>query len=238
MQIVFVTQDLSQIAAFARMLVETTFHHTKLSKVGAGGSYRVDVFHGPVTGAVPSVQNRINEVFGKYNPRNFKLYKSHTMSESRKSGADERALDKRANFWRRWQVWAGLGFVAVSATWGVTTLASIFGTEETVETSVASSTVSPDPKAASSSGSAQRYSAPVSGPVHKPDVIKSTRKAGDFRVVGSIVVESGGEGESVALVSDGKRTIPVPYSQCQEQRDGDLVCNFDGQRFGMFGPRE
>jgi len=95
-EIVFVTQDLSQIANFARSLVETTFRVTKLSKVGLDKRFRVDVYFGPVTGASPPVSKREREIQGKFKPEIYKLYKSHTKSVTGKAGNETR-IDKRFN---------------------------------------------------------------------------------------------------------------------------------------------
>jgi len=108
MQIVLLTQDLAQIGAFARQLVENTFHHTKLTHVGTSGSYRIDVYQGPVSGPNPPRQSRLREIFGRYDPAIFKLYVSHTMSRSESAGANETSVDARANVWKRPGIWVGL----------------------------------------------------------------------------------------------------------------------------------
>jgi len=96
-QIVLVTQDLAQIAAFARQLVEQTFRTVKLSSVGIRGGYRLDVFNGPISGPNPPLGGRLREIYGRYRPDVWRFYQSHTMSESGSSGADERAVDRRGN---------------------------------------------------------------------------------------------------------------------------------------------
>ncbi len=119
MQIVLVTQDLAQVSAFARQLVETTFHHSKLTAVGLDSSFRIDVYHGPVSGPNPPRQSRLREVFGRFDPAIFKLYKSHTLSQSAVAGANEKAVDARMNVWRRPVIWLGLAGVLVAIVWGV-----------------------------------------------------------------------------------------------------------------------
>jgi zona occludens toxin (predicted ATPase) len=99
-QIVFVVQDLANIGAFARRLVETTFVTTKLGHVGLSNSYRVDIFHGAVTGATPPVGNRLRFITGMYRKEIFALYKSQTMSEATSHGSEAK-IDKRANIWKR-----------------------------------------------------------------------------------------------------------------------------------------
>lgn len=95
-EIYFVTQDLSQISAFARALIENTFLVSKLSALGMTKSYRVDVFLGAVTGCSPPVSKRQQEIFGKYKKEIFEVYKSHTKSETGEAGNEERT-DKRFN---------------------------------------------------------------------------------------------------------------------------------------------
>lgn len=95
-EIIFVTQDLSQIANFARSLVETTFRVTKLSKIGMDKKFRVDVYFGPVTGASPPISKRDREIYGNFKKDVYALYKSHTKSVTGEAG-DEKRIDKRYN---------------------------------------------------------------------------------------------------------------------------------------------
>ena len=95
-EIILVTQDLSQIASFARVLVETTYRAEKLSRVGQNKKFRIDVYHGPITGAHPPKNKRDSQMFGKYKPAIYELYSSHTMSKTGLAG-DESKTDKRSN---------------------------------------------------------------------------------------------------------------------------------------------
>ncbi|PCI47124.1 MAG: hypothetical protein COA68_06480 [Oceanobacter sp.] len=95
-EIIFVTQDLSQIANFARTLVETTFRVTKLSKIGMDNRFRVDVYFGPVTGASPPISKRDREIHGKFTKKTYSLYQSHTKSVSGEAG-NEKRVDGRFN---------------------------------------------------------------------------------------------------------------------------------------------
>lgn len=129
MQIVFVTQDLAQIGAFARQLVEQTFLHTKLGHLGASGSFRVRIFHGPVTGANPGKGSEIRMILGKYRPEIYRLYKSHTMSQSSSEGADESVVDKRGNIWRRPGIWIAAVICVIALGWAVYALKGVFGSD-------------------------------------------------------------------------------------------------------------
>lgn len=98
-RVVFVTQDLSQIAAFARDLVVMTYRTTKLDAVGASGRFRVDIYNGAVTGQRPSKVNFVRATFDKYEPDIYKFYKSSTKSKTGDVGDESRA-DNRASVWR------------------------------------------------------------------------------------------------------------------------------------------
>lgn len=106
-EIVLCTQDLAQVAAFVRNLVETTYRVTKLSKTGLSKSYRVDVYSGPVAGSNPPLSKREREIFGKFDKSVFALYKSHTKSDS--GPGDESRADGRYNILK------GAGFKAILA---------------------------------------------------------------------------------------------------------------------------
>lgn len=109
-EIVLVTQDLSQVASFARTLVENTFRVTKLSNLGLNRGYRVDVYFGCVTGAKPNPKNREREIFGKFSKDVYKYYKSHTKSQTGEAG-DETRTDKRFNILGGLSIKFGLIFI-------------------------------------------------------------------------------------------------------------------------------
>lgn len=98
-EIVLVTQDLAQIANFARNLVETTFRVVKLSKVGFDKKFRVDVYSGPVTGPNPPISRRDSEIHGTFHAKVYELYQSHTKSKTGLAG-DETRIDKRFSVFR------------------------------------------------------------------------------------------------------------------------------------------
>jgi zona occludens toxin len=95
-EIIFVTQDLSQVASFARNLVETTYRVTKLSKIGASKRFRIDIYFGPVTGVTPPKSKKDKEIYGKFKKSTYDLYQSHTKSETGEAG-DESRIDNRFN---------------------------------------------------------------------------------------------------------------------------------------------
>lgn len=94
--IVLVTQDLAQIAAFARNLVETTFRVKQLTSVGLKRNFRVDVYSFPVTGPAPNTRKRDRAIQGVYSKSVYRFYKSQTKSAAKFHGK-EITTDKRAN---------------------------------------------------------------------------------------------------------------------------------------------
>lgn len=100
--IVIVTQDLAQIAAFARQLVEQTFITVKLTVVGLSKKFRTDVYMGHPTGLNPPEAQRVRQIFGRYRPQVYQYYTSHTMSEAGEgTAANEASLDDRGNALKR-----------------------------------------------------------------------------------------------------------------------------------------
>lgn len=235
MQIVFVTQDLAQLAAFARQLVEQTFHHTKLAHLGMRGTYRIDVFHGAVTGAVPPVNNRLRESFGKYSPKVFKYYKSHTMSDSAKSGANERPIDTRGNaLMKPWLIGGGALLVVGAIVWAVPTVYSL-ATGGRAEASVASPT-GPRASALSTEGvlaGSRALVAPFGAGTEKPAPLPAYRLAATLQ-------RDNQTGVAWIDVGNGAPLQPIPLTDCV-QPYGDFPhvweCAYAGVLVSLTGTR-
>jgi zona occludens toxin len=95
-EIVFVTQDLAQIASYPRSLVETTYRAVKLNAIGASKKFRIDVYEGCVTGQRPPATQFLRRMYSSYSSDIYKWYTSQTMSDSTTHG-DESTSDKRNN---------------------------------------------------------------------------------------------------------------------------------------------
>lgn len=95
-QIILVTQDLAQLAAFVRQLIDKTFRCTKLDAIGQDKRFRVDIYQGAVTGQNPPLSQRLREIFYTYKPEIFKFYKSASQSKAGDVG-NEKRIDDRAN---------------------------------------------------------------------------------------------------------------------------------------------
>ena len=90
-EIVLVTQDLQQLCAFVRGLVEETYRAVKLTAIGQKNRYRVDVHQGAVTGQKPGKPMR--QLYGKYKPEIYQYYKSHTRNKTDfAAGMEERRM--------------------------------------------------------------------------------------------------------------------------------------------------
>jgi zona occludens toxin len=122
-EIYVVTQDLSQLAMFARDLIETTYRAVKLSAIGSSKKFRVDVYDGAVKGPKPSADRRIRQIFGQYKPEIYELYQSHTMSETGVAG-DETPTDKRKN------IFLGTAFKVIVAVVVLGTIFVIYGVKK------------------------------------------------------------------------------------------------------------
>lgn len=98
-RIVLVTQDLDQIAAFATMLVDTTYMSVKLSAIGANKRFRVDIYQGAAKGQRPPKSRLLRSVYDRYEKSIHQYYQSATKSLTGLVG-DESKADKRASIWR------------------------------------------------------------------------------------------------------------------------------------------
>jgi len=96
-QVVLLTQDLAQISNHVKLLVDKTFVSTKLDAVGSSKRFRIDIYQGQVSGSLLPANKKINTVFGKYEPKVYNAYISHTESEGGIAG-DETRDDDRFNF--------------------------------------------------------------------------------------------------------------------------------------------
>lgn len=97
-EIVLVVQDLGNLCAYVRNLVDKTFVATKLDVVGADTRYRVDIFQGPQKGPNYPKRLAIRQLFGSYRPEIYRLYRSHTKSLDGLVGVEDKP-DRRATIW-------------------------------------------------------------------------------------------------------------------------------------------
>lgn len=214
MQIALVTQDLAQIAAFARQLIEQTLIHTQLGHLGSKGSFKVNIAHGAVTGTIAPESRQLTTRLGRYKPEVFRFYKSHTMSKSGKDGADERAVDQRGNVWKRPGLLAmmvvAIACLAFGGTWAYRAVKS--------PGAAVGGAVGDRPQAAPAKAAAGVRGV---GPVAVPRA--------RYRVGGWLTVEGG---KSLVLLYDGASGAWLPFdSYCRHARGGVVTCSYNGRQF-------
>lgn len=217
-QVVLVTQDLAQVAAFARQLVEQTFVHRKLGSLGMRGKYTVSVYDGNVTGLTPPESKRIAQNMGSYNKDVFRFYESHTMKEGETSGADERPIDERGNVWRRPAVW--LGFAAALAGLG-------FGGTWVYQ-------ASRDPGAALGPAVGGTGGAAHVRPSGGGGGVAAVRAAPAVWRVSGYLQDSQAVDGGVAFVSDGTADFLVPLTSCAIGYRV-VTCDFRGSKVDSAG---
>lgn len=225
-QIVLVVQDLANVAAFARRLVENTFVTTKLSFVGMSGSFRVDVFHGAQTGATPPVSQRLRMITGRYRKEIYALYKSHTLAvNADQVGANEKGMDQRANIWKRPAFAVGAVLVPLLLWWSLHTLGRLghegFGGMHKPASVVAGAG---GPDAPARSGAERGGAGPVATPYRRDDGI---RVLFEKSVVGHPEL-------AVVYIATPERVLEVSSAECR--RAGvRLECLYQGRYYDGAG---
>lgn len=208
MRVVLVTQDLSQIAAWACTLIETTYRVKKFSRK----VFRVDVFDGYVTGDSPPKSKLVRQTGGKFDKKVFEYYSSATQSKSGGVG-DETTADGRSSVIRSWGLWA-LGFVVVFGG-----LFAFFGLK-----SFFKGPSKPEPVQSVNSVSAARP-----GAASKPELALSS----DWRIQGFI--HGSGRNQSgnslVVIVNKAGKLRYMSFSSCRYYDDfQEAYCIVDGAK--------
>ncbi len=231
MRIVLVTQDLSQIANWVRVLVESTYRVSKKSKK----FYVVSIYNGAVTGVRPPKSALLRQATGRFKKEVYVYYSSATQSQTGNVG-DESKADSRSSIIKSWGLWALIITSLIGGIVGVMGIKSFF-TPKTIES------VEPEPLQPQKQ---QTSAARASHSVYKNVVSKPTepRLSTLWRVAGYVRAPSkrsatasqmlGVEhvelNERVALVN-GSRYRYVEMSQCSFFEGGiDIYCDVDGER--------
>lgn len=219
MQIVLVTQDLAQISAFARQLVEQTFVHTKLTHMGMAKRYRVDIYHGAVTGLKPNIQNRLREIYGTYDKKYFKLYQSHTMSEKKEDAAtNESMVDARGNVLKKPVLIIGAVFIVFAVIYGFYGVTSFFN---------------PEPERFAQAAS---VATGLEQPRHEhPHKIESRGSLPLLTYTLAGFVDTGKPETSYGLIFDSGHLIRVPFSSCWSEYSDNYICTYKGVKVSRLG---
>lgn len=134
-EIVLVTQDLAQLCAFVRGLVEETYRAVKLTAIGQKNKYRVDVFMGAATGQKPGKPMR--QLYGSYKPEIYQYYKSHTRNKTDFAAGMEEKADDRANVLKHPLIKYGIPLAVLIMVAGVYKAVAYFSPEEHADTPTA-----------------------------------------------------------------------------------------------------
>ncbi|MES9961688.1 MAG: zonular occludens toxin domain-containing protein [Sedimenticola sp.] len=233
-EIIFVTQDLAQIAAFARQLVEETYRATKLTAVGQKDKFRIDVFMGAAVGQNPA--NRLREIFSTYKESVFRFYSSHTMSETGQAGKEEK-LDNRANALRagiiRYGIPAGAAAVLFGAWFAFTSLTAIFNKEpEKIGGGASTAQVIPDkyqPKL-TPPGAPGREVQNQMFEGQQENERTGTPYSTTWRLGGYINGFKDGQAKQMAVLIGRGRMRYIPTESCRPVQDTpEIECQVDGE---------
>lgn len=232
MRVVLVTQDLSQIASWVRVLVESTYRVSKKSKK----FYVVSIYNGAVTGVRPPKSAMLRQATGRFKKEVYVYYSSATQSETGNVG-DESKADGRASILKSWGLWGLIGLCLVGGIFGIMGVKSFF-TPKTVE--LPKVVQQPAPEKPRSSGTravnAVYKQASTEPAVPMPSTLwrvagfisapyKRTPETSEMLGVKHIELN-----ERVALVS-GSRIRYVDLSECKYFPGGiDIYCDIDGER--------
>lgn len=215
--IVLVTQDLNDIAAAIRSMVETTIICTKLTAIGAKGHFRRDYYQGNIKGFIGPKNVFIRSDQCKYKPEIFELYKSHTLSTGNAQTIDNKGVVNATIF-------NGLGFKLGLGFLGFLIFGVFWGYNKT-SADVAKMTAKKQPEQPASSNQAiTPYT--VQATIQKPP---KTQYSDSWRLVGVFTI---GSGRMIALIDNGSDSVRIDYSKCLN--DIELVCEYEGEKITRF----
>lgn len=210
--IILVTQDLGDIAAPVRNMIETTVVCTKLTDVGLSGRFRRDYYRGAVKGFVGPKQAFIRSDHARYEEKIWRYYKSHTKATAEVASIDQRRV-VNATIFNGWGFRLGLGFLVAMV--GLVIWSGI-KTKSGIDRLRAVPEHAPKPVAP-----AQRPVAPVAPPVQVHKESKRWRLSGNYRTPGA---------PPVAVITDGVVTRRlVNAKDCQWKNGIAEECEFQGE---------
>ena len=232
MRIVLVTQDLSQIANWVRVLVEHTYRVSKKSKK----FYVVSIYSGAVTGHRPPKTALLRQATGRFKKDVYSYYSSATQSQTGDVG-DESTADSRASILKSWGLWLLVGMATLFLLIGFYSLSKFFSTElpEPEPEPIKQQPKKPSlqPTAAVSTAYKEVLPQPsepplsvlwrVGGYVRLP--IKRSSVASQL-----LGVEASNAVERVALISQNKTRF-ISIDDCEFYPNGiDVFCDVEGER--------
>lgn len=236
LEIVLVTQDLAQLCAFIRQLVDKTFRVQKLDGLGFKSRFVTNVYQGCVTGDRPPKDRHIQRVISSYRAEVWRFYQSHTQGAVDGLVGVEETTDGRASKFRsaRWRIGAPLALVlavlGLVVLWRVTHPASASAPAMPVASVSASASVLPVSAPAARAASSVPASAPIPSPVPASvSVSERSPESARWRVAGSITRPDGVE---VVVLTDGvyvRTRVLWTGSGCQRTQFDELECQLGGE---------
>lgn len=225
-EVILLTQDLGQLAAFVRALIETTMILTKLSALGSAKKSRIDVYQGVVTGSVGPKSRLLSQSYFQISEKFYQYYRSHTLSVAGLAG-DETKVDRRGVLWKSPFFIAGVCFVLLSFGFGGYKILRLFSGKAPLVRS---------PGAVLSSVSRAPLPLAVVHAKQAVAVPPSPKYSSSWRL-GGVVQFADGSGEAVLSFTDGTLRF-ISLSSCHPIKaeiawecdlDGQLVTDWTGQ---------
>jgi zona occludens toxin len=225
MEIVLVTQDLNQIAAFAKTLVERTYVVRKLKEVGLDNHYKVEIYAGKrIDGTGGQL---IGSSRGQYSPEFWDLYKSHTKSDG--VGIEVEA-DSRGTVWSsgmvKFAIPGAIAFLLVALYLGNVALQRLYA---------AGSDPEADVPPTQTRFSSQEVIPPTQTPLNpfpaKPSALPGEQRplveSRYWRVVG--VLSQDAEGVAILASTNGYAYIPLDQCTVLNERFLQYECPINGE---------
>ena len=155
-EIVIIDQDpLTALPAWIRSLVELTYIYTKHSRLGSSKRYRCDVYAKCQGIAKPSRSAKLRTMQGRYDPKVFACYTSHTQAVNVGEAGMEVVADGRAVIWKDPKAWL-VAAAVVALPFMLLKAASTFANFGTSVDASKEATVAPAPATSPSSGGVGR----------------------------------------------------------------------------------
>jgi zona occludens toxin len=228
-EIILISQDLGNIAAFVRNLISETFVTTKLEAIGQNNRYRVDIYQGAVTGQRPPKQLLKRQLYGKYEAEVYKHYKSQTQSEIDEIGA-ETPLDERGNILSSPLLKYGMIAAVIMILFGLYKVGSFFNPEDSELINSTDQIVQNEPskplkRKPQESQPLQTFKEP-----EKP----TPKYHPDWRLSGVI---RNAEGKGLILLTSDKGSITMTDKDCYQDKAGEFYCRYEGKLVTDFSGR-
>lgn len=229
-EIVFVTQDPSQIMKSYRALIDQTVYCRKLNSVGKNDSFAITIFSA-CPRELSSKKNIISTGLGTYKKDIFALYQSHTKNESKSGLAGiEITIDKRGIIWNHPYIKYGVPAALLFAI-----LAGVFG-YKAYKSATRPKDVSPLAPPVIPIESVKKTVKPVLPDSNKALKDVKTTALGvpvlsvSFRYTGSFTTPSG----EVHLVEHSLTGKMIRLTSGCVSDSGVMTCDFQGQKVTPF----